>query len=149
MPKLSEVLVEEGFVFSKQGIPKFVEFTTGLSTTEDWGRWSDANLSSIVKISLQQPLRGNICLVIKAHTTPKQIGESISIRIGKTVKTWIPETEAKKIYQWDFLLLEPASVIEISPSAPNSPSTWDETNTDARRLGIGFHHLSILKGNCQ
>lgn len=147
-PKHYPATLEDGFTFSRPGIPEFVAFTTGLSVVEDWGRWSDAVLSPTVRVTMREPLLGDVCLVIKAHTTPKQVGRDIWVRMGGVTQSWLPETEAVRTYQFDFILPEPVSIIEVEPTAPGYPADWDQGNTDLRKLGIGFHHLAVLKGNC-
>ncbi|WGZ93707.1 MAG: hypothetical protein QJT81_18250 [Candidatus Thiothrix putei] len=147
-PKRYPATLEEGFVFSRLGIPEFVASTAGLSMVEEWGRWSDAKLSPIVRIELREPLHGQICLVITARTIPKQIGKPVWLRMGQITQVWQLTTESVNTYQFDFLLPEQVSTIEIGPMLSGTPSDWNSDSKDLRKLGIGFYRLVILQEHC-
>jgi phosphoglycerol transferase len=56
----------DSFVFNVAGAPEEVKQFSGISRPESWGRWSNAQLGSDVKIEYKEPLPEKFDLVITA-----------------------------------------------------------------------------------
>ncbi|SQI43071.1 phosphoglycerol transferase I [Serratia plymuthica] len=61
----------DAIAFMLPGMPQQVKAITGVSSVEDWGRWSDANLAPAVNIDYVAPLPPTFDLVLHAEPTAK------------------------------------------------------------------------------
>lgn len=111
-----------------------IKSTLGLSSIESWGRWSDANRSPSVKLELHRPLTGKIRLKIIARALQNQ---SLTIDIGGIKQTIAIERFKDKEFSLDYNLESPTSIIELTPSDPQSPKNL-RMNDDTRVLGVGL-----------
>jgi len=136
-PKSRQVLQE--IDFSAASYPDSVAEVTGLSISESWGRWTDANVATTTKIRFKEPLPKQFTLVVKAQSLPGH--ESAKIRIGSFQQEFFIHSvgDVAKIY---VDLTNQPDTIEIIPSLPVSPKELG-LNSDARKLGVGLMKISI------
>ena len=59
-----------------------VKNIVGLSVSEPWGRWSDSNLSSTVRISFKDPLPNRFKLVFNAQPFGPNSGQDLLVKLG-------------------------------------------------------------------
>jgi phosphoglycerol transferase len=135
--------LKDGIDFSKGGLPSFVENVSGLSGLEEWGRWSDANLGSMVEITFADPLPKSFTLELKGLAFGPNIGSELTIIFGQ-------ESRSVRISDDDFVIVEEfnhsdemISVIKLVPSNPVSPQELGISD-DTRRLSVGLKSLKIL-----
>lgn len=126
-----------GIDFRQQHLPQFVKYTSGISQSEGWGRWTDSNQGPTI-IGLREVLPNSLVLKIKATAFgPNGEGNTI-IRIGNQSRLIRISSGEPKHYEIEFNNIEPTSVIRIEPAAPTTPSP-----TDLRKLGIGLVDISF------
>lgn len=126
-----------GIDFRQQHFPQFVKYTSGISQSEGWGRWTDSSQGPII-IGLRNRLPNSFILKIKAFAFgPNGEGNTI-IRIGNQTRLIRISSGEPKLYEIEFNNIEPTSVIRIEPAAPTTPSP-----TDPRKLGIGLVDISF------
>ena len=152
-----EATLEQGIDFTKPGYPLFLKNVTGLSSPENWGRWSDAkDAGARIIFEFKEPLpkKFTLELVLKAYG-PNQTGP-IKVIVGNTVTEFylnskLPGNEMQKIKlaitQNDGAPM--AKTIEFvapKPTAPPKPANFNPSNpgdVDQRLLGVGLVKISI------
>lgn len=72
----------DSFVFNVAGAPEEVRQFSGISRPESWGRWSNAQLGSEVKIEYKEPLPEKFDLVITAKAYGPNANKPIPVRVG-------------------------------------------------------------------
>jgi hypothetical protein len=132
------------FNFSKEQLPSYVSDITGFSYQEEWGRWTDANLSSSAKIKFNSFLPEKFTLEIKAIAFETNAHNYVKIRIKETEKTFYIKDTGKNIYQINFDGIISSDTIEIIPPHPVSPKDINLAD-DPRKLGLGLIHLKIIE----
>jgi len=141
---------EEGMVFSHPGLPDWVATTRGLSfRDEGGGRWTDANLRATPGLLFTREFSGDVCVELKAYTIPWLGGQDMTVRFGH-------EDEAVKLvaggpttYDIQFHNVHAADRMDfLLPS--NLPPLVERVHSsgDIRRLGVSFHTLRIVPGQC-
>ena len=138
-----EATLAEGIDFKRTGLPTFVTKIEGLSSQEDWGRWSDANLTPSIKIHFANPLPQKFTLEIKERGIFDNTSSPTRVLIGGVEQSFIAN-KSDKVEVLNFNLSKPSSVIEIVPPHPNSAKDLG-LSADARRLGIGIVSLKIVE----
>ena len=142
-PKYESTLAE-GIDFKKPGYPSFLTDVSGVSSREDWGRWTDANIGPVVVFRFNKPLPKKFILELQANAIGQNVGQPIKVHVGNienniVVKNWPDET----IYQITFDQTHIADSIEINPPSPFSAAESDPKGTDTRMLGLGLIALKI------
>jgi phosphoglycerol transferase len=150
--------LEDGINFTKPGYPNFLRDISGLSNSENWGRWSDAkDAGEKVKITFAKPLPKKFLIEIKLKAYgPNQL-EPIDILVGEEkfkillnpniendkIQTILINVEQKQSSpSTDSIILIPPK-----PTSPPKPPDFNPSNpgrTDQRLLGIGLVNLRIL-----
>ncbi|WP_196222238.1 DUF7024 domain-containing protein [Burkholderia ubonensis] len=133
--------LQQGIDFTHPGWPRFVSALDGLSTPENWGRWTDANLAPAVKISFEAPLPKQFVLNIEALAFGPNVGKPVTVTIGGQSAIFRP-TEQMQRFSLHFSLAQSTRDIVIQPAEPRSPFELG-MSADRRRLAIGLGHLSI------
>lgn len=130
----------EGINFTRPDFPSFVKDMRGLSGPEAWGRWSDANLASSIRIDFNDPLPNRFNLKFTAQPFGSNTGQDLQVRIGPQLHRFklneglfeyhkMIDLGGEKIYDIEFISPQP-----ISPQQLNISS-------DSRKLGIGLIRL--------
>ena len=135
--------------FKRRNLPHFLVQTDGLSGAENWGRWSDANLSEAVTLRFFDPLPKKFRMELTCVASGANADRPVRVEIGDNVKFFSP-TAAVATYEIDFALDRAERTIKLYPSRPTSPASLDTSSSDRRRLGIGlcrtYPHLGCTLG---
>jgi phosphoglycerol transferase len=143
--KRYDATLEEGIDFTKNGLPLFIKEISGLSETEQWGRWSDANKASAVELIFYDRLPNSFSLFINAIAFGPNIGETLIINIAEqTYDIKIPKESPFKLKIDVNLNGQKTNKIEFIPPKPTSPKELG-LSEDERKLGIGFIKIFFLK----
>ncbi len=131
-----EATFEEGIDFRRPGYTTFIQYATGISKLEEWGRWSNGPK---VTLTLAKPLVGKFRLVLVGGAFGKNVGKPIPVKIGPILKKaifsgWPHPTGIQTL---EFALRKPATTIEFTIPHPTTPEN------DNRQVGIGFLQLRI------
>ncbi len=126
-----------GIDFRKQRLPQFVSYTSGISQSEGWGRWTDSNQGPAI-IGFREALPNNFVLKIKATAFEANGEKDTFIKIGNKSQLVRISSGEPKLYELSFKDVGPSSTILIEPASPSSPSP-----SDTRKLGIGLVDLSF------
>lgn len=136
------LFLRKGFLLNQAAYPYFVVQHAGLSSPEDWGRWSEANNDKWVTLTFVKPLPKKINLLITAKGFGPNIGAPTTIKIGSSERQIILSTEMQ-LFKVPFDLSESSNTIQIIPPAPISPKEIDPRNLDTRKLGIGIEKIAF------
>lgn len=137
-----EASLEQGIDFRKAGLPTFVQNIEGVSGVEDWGRWSDANLTPSVKINFTNSLTHKVTVELRARGIFENVKLPTRMLIGGVEKTFtLSEKDETFILQFD--LPTSSNQIEIIPPRPESANHVGGSS-DTRLLGIGLVSLKIF-----
>ncbi len=135
---------KDGIDFTKDGLPIFVRFITGLSGPEPWGRWSDANIAPTVIFEFFDTLPDIFTLSLKANAFGPNVGKDLIIKIGeKTFNVLIPNSGPFDIELPVDLNGKKVKTIEFISPKPTSPKELG-LSEDGRKLGIGFISMKII-----
>jgi phosphoglycerol transferase len=132
----------DAIAFMLPGMPEQVKAITGVSSVEDWGRWSDANLAPTVNIDYVDPLPSAFDLVLRARAYGKNVGEPISVRVGNQEQfVTLSEQDTTVTLRFD----NPAGArnISITPPAPTEPQEGASGGFVPKKLGIGLVSLKV------
>lgn len=129
-------------LFWLPGLPDAVASVSGLSPTESWGRWSDANLQPDVRIRFQQPLPPRFSLTIEARAFGENIRKPVTISVGSASKTVMLSDDVESV---TLTLDNPdgASEIVFTPPSPTYTNEGFSDGSPARKLGIGLVSLQV------
>ena len=125
---------------NRQGLPSVVRAIIGLSFMEDWGRWSDANISEAVEFHFNSDLPENFDLVIH-YWAFGPMPESRSWCVAGNDRGHRRFQRARNS-PGSSPPLTRARVITITPPYPTRPADLGENN-DQRRLGIALISVQI------
>ncbi len=140
---------EQGMVFSRSGLPDWVESTRGLSSRDEWGRWTDDQLGNIAAVSFTQTFDGQLCVSITARAVPWMLGRTLAVRMGNETNSLRVASEDLATYQVQFTDLKRADELEIV--LPDKlPAVHDvmPASADPRRLGLNLATLRLIPGKC-
>ena len=126
-----------GIDFSQQRLPQFISYTSGITQSEGWGRWTDSNQGRAI-IGLREMLPSSFILKIKATAFGPNGEKDTLVKIGNQSQFIRIASGDAKVYELSFKDIEPSSTILIEPASPSSPST-----SDPRKLGIGLISISF------
>ena len=127
--------------FSHSQFPSWVQCVSGTSGAESFGRWSDANLASTVRIVFYAPLPKRFQL----HLSMRSLGDyeisPVTICVG-TSEYKVPVTE-----QFSEIIVEidnssNANSIDLRPNKTISPIELD-WSTDERKLALAIEWISV------
>lgn len=128
--------------FKRRHLPDAVIQMQGLSSVEPLGRWSDADVDSVVALRFRDPLPKTLRLELTCRAYGPNAGRPSVVEIGAARQTFTP-TESFATYELDFVLDRPERTIRIHPASPTSPAELDVREHDNRRLGLMFLELTI------
>lgn len=134
--------LSEGINFTKNNWPEFLRDVKGVSGSEPWGRWSDANLHSSVEFHFLDPLPSQFDLILYAKPFGRSGTQEITVRVGKKEYHIILKPEGGEIRVPVNLLGERVDLLEFIPNSPISPHELG-MSADSRKLGIGFVYLKF------
>lgn len=125
--------------FSELGYP--IEQIIGLSHTEHWGRWSDANLYDrvIITLSLSLPASYELSFMAAAYCGKEKFLEVGVLAGGK--EQIVRLTPTPELHTLVFESVEPCRLITFIPKNPVSPSSI-KPGGDTRKLGIALRTLT-------
>ena len=126
-----------GIDFRQQHLPQFLSYTSGITQSEGWGRWTDSSQGPVI-IGLRNKLPDSFVLKIQATAFGPNGDGNTLIRIGNQSKLVRISSGESRLYEIEFTNIEPTSTILIEPASPISPSP-----TDPRKLGIGLVNISF------
>lgn len=132
----------KGIDFKQQEYPNFLAGVLGLSSSERWGRWSDAGLYPVVKLEFKKMLPKRFILEIIAGAFGPNIGAPVKVRVGSVEKFFIVNSVPQP-YQLEFETDGKVDAIEIIPSQPTEPNMLNPESADSRKLGISLIALKI------
>ncbi|WP_349746930.1 DUF7024 domain-containing protein [Pseudomonas frederiksbergensis] len=138
-PRYSAKL-QDGIDFARAGWPEFVRDVKGFSSNEAWGRWSDRNLSSSVRLDFGSPLPQKFTLVLTAQAYASNANQPIKVLVGDHKYEMTLATTASEVRLQVDLQGDAADSISFFPPKPVSPKQLGGGG-DIRKLGIGFISL--------
>lgn len=138
----STALPAQGYAFSKEGVPDFLDSISGLSHAEPWGRWSDGNVAQAVRLEFNQTLPQGFTLEIIAQGYGPNIGKPVSVMVGDEQQSISVSGEPTRV-KLHFANANGSRDIKIVPPYPTSPKETGESG-DERRLGIGLVSINIV-----
>lgn len=141
---------EQGITFSKVGWPEFVRYGSGFSSREDWGRWSDAEMSPAAALTFNRPFSGPLCIEFSAHPSAAELGKQMTVALGQSASVVTLSNPDFTTYRISFDDAQPASTLEFRFSGAVPPNEkFYPASRDSRRLGIGVAWLRMLPGVCK
>lgn len=126
-----------GIDFRQPHLPQFVSYTSGITQSEGWGRWTDGSQGSAI-IGLREALPNSFVLKIKATAFGSNGEKDTLIKIGNQSQLVRISSGEAKLYELSFNNVGRSSIILIEPASPSSPSP-----SDSRKLGIGLVNISF------
>ena len=133
----SQIKPGNRFAFSEPVLPDFVKALSGLSVVEQWGRWTDADISRQARIAFSAALPDGIRLRLELTPFGPNANQPVTIRLGDYerkvalnpgINVVVLEPGNSRIPVTDIIL------IPFSPASPSSLGLSDDT----RQLGIGL-----------
>jgi len=139
---------QEAILFSRKGLPEWVEFTYGLSNREDDGRWTDGNVAKVAGLVFSQTFHGLLCIELSAAPSAFMRGKTFEIQMGDQTRkvTVDPESLDYKIQLSE--VHEADSLSFLFPEKLPRQSQFDPSNGDPRRLGLKLIRLRIVPQSC-
>jgi hypothetical protein len=129
--------LKTGIDFRQQRLPQLVSYTSGLTQSEGWGRWTDSNQGPII-IGLRGKLPNSFIFKIKATAFGPNGEKDTLIKIGDQSQLVRISSGEPQLYELSFNNVGSSSTILIEPTSPSSPSS-----SDTRKLGIGLVSISF------
>ena len=134
----------DSFVFNVAGAPEEVKQFSGISRPESWGRWSNAQLGSDVKIEYKEPLPEKFDLVITAKAYGPNANKPIPVRVGQSeqVLTLVNDVTTTTLH---FDNPTRSNTLTITPPDPQSTNEGNILGHSPRQLGIGMVEIKVVK----
>lgn len=150
VPRHYSATPESGILFGRPGWPDFVEFTTGFSTQEDWGRWTDSNMTDTPKIVTARQFSGPLCIEMVAHPSAPELNKPLTVTFGKLSQRVLLSSPDLVTYKFSFDDAPPANTIEFhfADRVPRNNEVFPES-PDPRALGLALASLKILPHTCE
>ena len=140
MPNQYRSTLSKGIDFKREGYPNFIVQVSGVDGREDWGRWTNANLSPSAKFQFKNPLPKKFTLELQAY--PYGHSEVIAVSNGSSSQL-LTLNQPDAAYSLVFDNPNGNDVITITPQHPISPQEIDPTSTDTRKIAVGLISLKI------
>lgn len=139
-----EATLAQGIDFKKDGYPTFITQVSGMSGSEPWGRWSDADAGgTLVRFTFKDKLPATFKLVVTANAFGPNEGKPIQVKAGQVSQDWTIKNAADPgTYTINFEKVD-GNTLEFTPPAPTSPASLNKDTPDPRKLGIAFVSLKI------
>lgn len=140
---------EQDIVFSRNGMPNWVQYTFGLSYPEGWGRWTDENLSESSGLVFSRNFSGPLCVDFTARAVPWVVGKTFVVRMGGQAHSMQIASPELTEYRAQFTDLPPTDKLELL-LPPGLPRVEDvpPSNGDSRRLAVNLATLRVMPGAC-
>lgn len=138
--------LSDGIVFNRPGYPEFISSVVGIGTYEDWGAWTNANLSPTARLYFVDPLPSNFDVEVVAQAFGPNAEKNTIFRVGQEVRT-LKIRAVPSVFEIKFRDIYNINYIEIIPPQPTSPFALSGNllaEHDVRRLGVGLISLRIL-----
>jgi Domain of unknown function (DUF7024) len=142
--------LEDGITFNRPGWPEFVASTSGISSQEADGRWTDAGLQPVARIQFDSMVSGPVCLAMSVMPSAAELGKDVVVGWGNENKEIQLAKPGFSEYQLGFEGNTPADALtfKFEGSVPRNNDVFKES-LDHRRLGIKLSSLSISPGACR
>lgn len=133
----------DSFKFDVPGAPLAVKAFSGLSRSESWGRWSNANLAPEVTIEYARPLPPSFDLVIRAKAFGPNARHPIPVRVGDQQQMLTLGHEVSTV---TLRFNNPAGSrqLVIAPPEPELSNEGNIIGQDPRKLGIGLVNIKVV-----
>jgi phosphoglycerol transferase len=133
----------DSFIFNVAGAPEEVKQFSGISRPESWGRWSNAQLGSEVKIEYAHPLPEKFDLVITARAYGPNANRPIPVRVGDKEQTL---TLGNDVTTTTLHFDNPSrsNTLVIVPPDPQPTNEGNILGHSPRELGIGMVEIKIV-----
>jgi hypothetical protein len=129
----------EGIRFMHPGLPSYLCEVTGLSSREEWGRWTDG---PIVEFRFDVPLPKRFLLELKGYPFGPNKAREIGVMIGRFTTSFRMFSDMEIQYSIPVSGHAGANFIRFSIPAPTSPASIGISD-DTRLLGIGISWLRV------
>ena len=140
MPNQYQSTLSEGIDFKREGYPNFIVHVSGVDGREDWGRWTNANLSPSAKFRFKNPLPKKFTVELQAN--PFGPSGVIAVSNGSSFQN-LTLNRPDATYSLVFDNPDGNDVIIITPQRPISPKEINPASTDTRKIGVGLISLKI------
>jgi len=140
--RLAKISVDDEIDFRDTSWPGSLKQVHGLSSSESFGRWSNA---AVVELHFLSELNGAVQLTLSATAFGPNVGQPFTLRVGDQEQTFVLQTAEQEV-SLRFNLSKPARDISIVVPQPTSPKMLG-MSTDERLLGIAMHKLQIKQVN--
>src|SRR5579862_3035268 len=138
--------LQDGILFGRDGLPKWVDSLYGFSFREPWGRWTDDTYGPVAGLLLAQPVYGPFCIDLTAKPS-HAMSKSFVVRLGKQSQTVqvIPGDPAN--YRLQFEGAQWANRLEfIMPKNLPPETDFDPKSADTRRVGMLMVFVKMTPG---
>jgi len=141
-------VLQDGILFTRPGLPAWVEQVYGFSWREPWGRWTDDTYGPVAGLVLAEPVRGPFCVELTAKPS-RAMSNSFVVRLGKQSQAVQVKPGDPAIYYVQFNGMQWANRLEfVMPKDLPPESNFDPKSADARRLGMLMVYLKMTPGQC-
>lgn len=139
---------QEAILFSRKGLPEWVEFTYGLSYREDDGRWTDANVAKVPGLAFSQTFHGPLCIELSAVPSPFLRDKTFEIQMGDQRQT-VKINPGSLDYKIQLPAVQGADSLSfLFPDKLPRQSQFEPSGRDPRRLGLKLVRLRIVPQSC-
>lgn len=127
--------------FRLPNLPPMLADTHGLSSPEQWGRWTDGET---LKLDFVAPLPDEFALSIVAMGFGPNVGKAVEVTTGDDGEpiSFVLE-DAPTAHRLEFKILKPSASVQFKIPAPTSPLELGE-GEDPRRLGFRLIELKLI-----
>lgn len=136
--------MNDPIIFRDKIYPGFVNSAIGFSDAESVGRWTDGD---VAKIQFIDQLPDLFMIEIYANAYGPNIANDTIVKVGNIEKkikiSNRPGESHKLLFQLNNTF--PVFEIEIIPPFPISPSKYEKSNTDERRIGIQLISIKLTR----
>jgi hypothetical protein len=146
-PAETNATPEDGIVFDKHALPRFVRAVSGVGRQEPWGRWSEHSGNTSINIEYRKPFLGKSCLVITTLPSQNQAGKSVRVLLGDSSGSFITDSMAMRSYYVDLDPKMPTVKLTIEPEQPG-PVQWDKERGRTRIAGLALKELKLVNKSC-
>ncbi len=140
----SQVMIGSQFAFNEPALPRFIKSVSGLSVAEQWGRWSDANISPSAGIEFASALPENVKLRLELKPFGPNANQPITIRFGDHTEKFILKPGNNVVVLEIARSGTPVTEIELNPFSPVAPESLG-LSEDKRKLGVGLVKIEAFE----
>lgn len=133
--------MKDGWTFSQEGFPDFLQSVAGLSQREGWGRWTDANLHPFAEFVFTKALPDHFTLELTCYAFGANAEQPTKLMVGDAERTFMVATTPTTI-RLDLEGGPSVTSIRLVPASPTAPSAAG-ISKDMRKLGLALFHMRI------